>query len=40
MAAITRQAFADGALGFTTSRFYGHLDKAGNEIPGTHAVGR
>src|SRR4051795_5801815 len=37
MSAIARQAFADGALGFTTSRFYGHLDKAGNEIPGTHA---
>ena len=38
MAAIARQAFADGALGFTTSRFFGHLDKAGNEIPGTRAA--
>ena len=37
MSAIARQAFVDGALGFSTSRFYGHLDKAGNEIPGTHA---
>jgi N-acyl-D-aspartate/D-glutamate deacylase len=37
MCDITRQALADGALGFSTSRFYGHLDKAGNEIPGTHA---
>lgn len=38
MAAITRQAMKDGALGFTTSRFYGHLDKFGNEVPGTHAA--
>jgi N-acyl-D-amino-acid deacylase len=37
MAAITRQALSDGALGFSTSRFYGHIDKAGNVIPGTHA---
>jgi N-acyl-D-aspartate/D-glutamate deacylase len=37
MAAITRQALHDGALGFSTSRFYGHIDKAGNVIPGTHA---
>ena len=37
MAAITRQALADGALGFSTSRFYGHIDKAGNVVPGTHA---
>ena len=37
MAAITRQALADGALGFSTSRFYGHLDKAGNLVPGTNA---
>ncbi len=38
MAAITRQALADGALGFSTSRFYGHIDKAGNVIPGTNAT--
>ncbi len=38
MAAITRQALTDGALGFSTSRFYGHIDKAGNNIPGTHAA--
>ena len=37
MAAITKQALADGALGFSTSRFYGHHDKAGNLVPGTHA---
>ena len=38
MSAITRQALADGALGFSTSRFYGHMDKAGNLVPGTHAT--
>jgi N-acyl-D-amino-acid deacylase len=38
MAAITRQALADGALGFSTSRFYGHTDKAGNLVPGTNAA--
>jgi N-acyl-D-amino-acid deacylase len=37
MAAITRQALADGALGFSTSRFYGHVDKSGRVVPGTHA---
>jgi N-acyl-D-amino-acid deacylase len=37
MAEITREALAAGALGFSTSRFYGHLDKAGNLIPGTNA---
>jgi N-acyl-D-aspartate/D-glutamate deacylase len=39
MAAITRQALEDGALGFTTSRFYGHFDKHGELVPGTHADG-
>ena len=34
---ITRTALNAGALGFSTSRFYGHLDKAGNLIPGTNA---
>ena len=38
MAEITRQALADGALGFSTSRFYGHIDKAGNAVPGTYAT--
>ncbi len=38
MASITRQALADGALGFSTSRFYGHTDKAGNLVPGTNAA--
>jgi N-acyl-D-amino-acid deacylase len=37
MAAITKQALKDGAVGFSTSRFYGHVDKAGNAVPGTHA---
>lgn len=37
MAALTRQALADGAMGFSTSRFYGHRDKSGEVIPGTHA---
>ena len=34
---ITRDALEAGALGFSTSRFYGHLDKAGNLVPGTNA---
>ena len=34
---ITRDALEQGALGFSTSRFYGHLDKAGNLVPGTNA---
>jgi N-acyl-D-aspartate/D-glutamate deacylase len=38
MAEITRQAMLDGALGFTTSRFYGHIDKHGNTVPGTDAT--
>jgi len=37
MAAVTRQGLEDGALGFSTSRFYGHLDKRGEFVPGTHA---
>ncbi|MAT82809.1 MAG: amidohydrolase [Gammaproteobacteria bacterium] len=39
MRAITRSALEHGALGFSTSRFYGHLDKAGNLVPGTRASG-
>ncbi|MDA0822813.1 MAG: amidohydrolase family protein [Proteobacteria bacterium] len=38
MAQLTKQALQDGALGFSTSRFYGHLDKQGNLVPGTHAA--
>jgi N-acyl-D-aspartate/D-glutamate deacylase len=38
IAAIVGDALACGALGFTTSRFFGHLDKAGREIPGTRAA--
>ena len=37
MAELARQGLADGALGFSTSRFYGHLDKQGNLVPGTNA---
>lgn len=37
MRVITRQALEAGALGFSTSRFYGHLDKAGKLVPGTRA---
>ena len=39
MAAITKQAMRDGALGFSTSRFYGHFDKHGELVPGTYADG-
>lgn len=35
---ITREALQAGALGFSTSRFYGHMDKAGNLVPGTNAT--
>ncbi len=37
MRTITRNALEAGALGFSTSRFYGHVDKAGNLVPGTRA---
>ncbi len=37
MRRLTRSALEAGALGFSTSRFYGHLDKAGNLVPGTRA---
>lgn len=39
MRAITRDALKRGALGFSTSRFYGHVDKAGRLVPGTRASG-
>ena len=38
MAELTRQALADGAMGFSTSRFYAHRDKQGEVIPGTKAT--
>ena len=37
MAALTREGLTAGALGFSTSRFYGHRDKAGELVPGTNA---
>ncbi len=37
MSALTRQALADGAMGFSTSRFFGHRDAKGEVIPGTNA---
>jgi N-acyl-D-aspartate/D-glutamate deacylase len=37
MARLTKQAIEAGALGFTTSRTFIHLSKAGELIPGTHA---
>lgn len=37
MATVVRDGLLAGALGFSTSRFYGHLDKAGNLVPGTKA---
>jgi N-acyl-D-amino-acid deacylase len=40
MASITRDAIIAGGLGFSTSRFYGHLDKQGRHVPGTHAAAK
>ena len=37
MRKLTRAALEAGALGFSTSRFYGHVDRAGNLVPGTRA---
>jgi N-acyl-D-amino-acid deacylase len=37
MADLTRGALAAGAMGFSTSRFYGHRNKQGQVVPGTHA---
>lgn len=37
MADIVRQAVADGAVGFSTSRFLGHYIPDGRHVPGTHA---
>jgi N-acyl-D-amino-acid deacylase len=40
MAALTREALQAGALGFSTSRFYGHVDKDGELVPGTRAAAK
>ena len=40
MKSITRDALEAGALGFSTSRFYGHMDKKGRLVPGTRASGK
>ena len=37
MAALSGEALTAGALGFSTSRFYGHRNKQGQVVPGTHA---
>ena len=37
MKQLTRTALEAGALGFSTSRFYGHVDKSGRVVPGTNA---
>jgi N-acyl-D-aspartate/D-glutamate deacylase len=39
MRSITREALEAGALGFSTSRIYLHVDKHGNLVPGTRAAG-
>lgn len=39
MRTITREALEAGALGFSTSRIYLHVDKHGNLVPGTRAAG-
>jgi N-acyl-D-amino-acid deacylase len=35
---ITREALCAGALGFSSSRYYGHIDKQGQVVPGTRAT--
>ena len=40
MASLTGDALRAGALGFSTSRFYGHVDVDGNLIPGSLAQAR
>ncbi len=40
MTRLTREALQAGAMGFSTSRYYGHLDKAKNLVPGTRAAAK
>jgi N-acyl-D-amino-acid deacylase len=40
MATIVNEALRAGALGFSTSRYYGHLDKSGRQVPGTRAAAK
>jgi len=37
MSEVVGQAIADGAFGFSTSRFLGHVVPDGRHVPGTHA---
>lgn len=40
MTRLIKEALQAGALGFSTSRYYGHLDKARNLVPGTRAAAK
>ncbi len=40
ISSIVRGGLEAGAFGFSTSRYYGHLDKAGKEVPGTRAAAK
>ena len=40
MTVLIREALAAGAFGFSTSRCYGHVDKAKNLVPGTRAAAK
>jgi N-acyl-D-amino-acid deacylase len=40
MTALVREALQRGAFGFSTSRYYGHVDKQRNLVPGTRAAAK